>query len=583
MKKIISLTVVLAAIIFVSNSANACTNYLITKGASVDGSTMISYAADSHILYGELYHWGAGTWPEGTMMDVYEWDTGKYLGQIEQATETYNVVGNMNEHQVAIGETTYGGLSDLSSQEGAIIDYGSLIYLGLQRAKSARDAIKIMTGLVEKYGYYSSGESFSISDKNEVWIMDFIGKGNGEKGAVWVAMKIPDGYVSGHANQARITTFPLENKKNSISSENIDDIFNEGVEVVYAKDVISFAKDKGFYKGPDKKFSFSDVYAPVGFGGARFCEIRVWSMFNKVTDGMDKYWDYVKGDIEHPKVHEKGTPVTPENYASNRMPLWVKPDAKVSVHDMMMFMRDHLENTELDMSKDVGAGPFAMPYRWRPLTWKVDDVAYCNERATATQQTGFSFVTQSRSWLPDEIGGIFWFGVDDASGTVYMPMYTSITTIPHNFEVGNGSMMEYSETSGFWIFNQVQNFAYTKYNYIHPEIAELQEQLETDYIAFIPAIDAAAQSLLSEDREMAIQYLTDYSNSVAERTFKTWKGFYQYLFVKYMDGNVKTAVDVPEGYKYIAPKLEQPGYSPETYRLIIEKTGDQFKVKGATH
>ena len=413
--------------------------------------------------------------------------------------------------------------------------------------------------------------------------MDFIGKGNGEKGAVWVAMKIPDGYVSGHANQARITTFPLENKKNSISSENIDDIFNEGVEVVYAKDVISFAKDKGFYKGPDKKFSFSDVYAPVGFGGARFCEIRVWSMFNKVTDGMDKYWDYVKGDIEHPKVHEKGTPVTPENYASNRMPLWVKPDAKVSVHDMMMFMRDHLENTELDMSKDVGAGPFAMPYRWRPLTWKVDDVAYCNERATATQQTGFSFVTQSRSWLPDEIGGIFWFGVDDASGTVYMPMYTSITTIPHNFEVGNGSMMEYSETSGFWIFNQVQNFAYTKYNYIHPEIAELQEQLETDYIAFIPAIDAAAQSLLSEDREMAIQYLTDYSNSVAERTFKTWKGFYQYLFVKYMDGNVKTAVDVPEGYKYIAPKLEQPGYSPETYRLIIEKTGDQFKVKGATH
>jgi len=583
MKKILSLIVVITALVFVNNNANACTNYLITKGASVDGSTMISYAADSHVLYGELYHWEAGTWPEGTMMDVYEWDTGKYLGQIEQATETYNVVGNMNEHQVAIGETTYGGLSQLHHQPDAIVDYGSLIYLGLQRSKSAREAIKVMTTLVAKYGYYSEGESFSISDKDEVWIMEMIGKGEGEKGAVWVAMKIPDGYVSGHANQARITTFPLENKKNSISSENIDDIFNEGVEVVYAKDVISFAKDKGFYKGPDKKFSFSDVYAPVGFGGARFCEIRVWSMFNKVTDGMDKYWDYVKGDIEHPKVHEKGTPVTPENYASNRMPLWVKPDAKVSVHDMMMFMRDHLENTELDMSKDVGAGPFAMPYRWRPLTWKVDDVAYCNERATATQQTGFSFVTQSRSWLPDEIGGIFWFGVDDASGTVYMPMYTSITTIPHNFEVGNGSMMEYSETSGFWIFNQVQNFAYTKYNYIHPEIAEQQEKLETEFIAFTPAIDAAAQSLLNEDREMAIQYLTDYSNSVAERTFKTWKGFYQYLFVKYMDGNIKTPVEVPEGYKYVAPKLEQPGYSPETYRLIIEKTGDQFKVKGAAH
>lgn len=583
MRKILSFIVVLTALVFVSNSTNACTNYLITKGASTDGSTMISYAADSHILYGELYHWPAGIWAEGTMMDVYEWDTGKFLGQIEQATETYNVVGNMNEHQVAIGETTYGGLKQLGSQEGAIIDYGSLIYLGLQRSKTAREAIKIMTDLVEKYGYYSSGESFSISDKDEVWILELIGKGNGEKGAVWVAMKIPDGYVSGHANQARIMTFPLDKNKNSISSENMDDIFNEGIEVVYAHDVISFAKDKGFYKGADKKFSFSDVYAPVGFGGARFCEIRVWTMFNQVSDGMDNYWDYVKGDIAHPKAHEKDTPMTPENFASNRMPLWVKPAEKVSVHDMMMFMRDHLEDTELDMSKDVGAGPFGMPYRWRPLTWKVDGVAYCNERATATQQTGFSFISQSRSWLPDEIGGIIWWGVDDASGCVYMPMYTSMTTIPHNFAVGNGGMMEYSETSGFWIFNQVQNFAYTKYNQIHPEVAKVQLQLEKEFIAFIPAVDAGAQALLEQDRDMAISYLTDYSNSVAERTFKTWKGLYQYLFVKYMDGNVKTPVDVPEGYKYIAPKVEYPGYSPEKYRLIIEETGDQFKVKGAAH
>lgn len=579
----LSFLVVLAALVFAGNNANACTNYLITKGASVDGSTMISYAADSHILYGELYHWAAGTYAEGTMMDVYEWDTGKYLGEIEQASETYNVVGNMNEHQVAIGETTYGGLEQLGSQEGAIIDYGSLIYLGLQRSKTAREAIKIMTQLVEKYGYYSSGESFSIADKDEVWILELIGKGNGEKGAVWVAMKIPDGYVSGHANQARIMQFPLNNNKSSISSKNIDDIFNEGVEVVYAHDVISFAKEKGFYKGKDKDFSFSDVYAPVGFGGARFCEIRVWSMFNKVADGMDEYWDYAKGDIEHPKAHKKDTPMTPDNFASNRMPLWVKPAAKVSVHDMMMFMRDHLENTELDMANDVGAGPFGNPYRWRPLTWKVDGVAYCNERATATQQTGFSFVTQSRSWLADEVGGIIWWGVDDASGTVFMPMYSSMTRIPHNFAVGNGGMMEYSETSGFWIFNQVQNFAYTKYNQIHPEVAKLQAELENEFIAFTSAVDAGALSLLEENKEMAVDYLTDYSNAVAERTFNTWKDFYQYLFVKYMDGNIKTAVEVPEGYKYIAPKLEQPGYSPEKYRMIIEETGDKLKVKGAAH
>ena len=582
MRKILSLVVVLTFMVFVNN-ANACTNYLITKGASVDGSTMISYAADSHILYGELYHWPAATWPEGTMMDVYEWDTGKYLGEIEQASETYNVVGNMNEHQLAIGETTYGGLSQLGSQEGAIIDYGSLIYITLQRAKSAREAIVVMAGLVNDYGYYSSGESFSISDKDEVWILELIGKGNGEKGAVWVAMKIPDGYVSGHANQARIMEFPLEKNKNSITSKNFDKIYNEEVEVVYAYDVISFAKEKGLYEGADKKFSFSDVYAPVGFGGARFCEIRVWSMFNKVADDMDDYWSYVKGDIEHPEAHVEGTPITPENYASNRMPLWVKPNAKVSVHDMMMFMRDHLENTELDMAGDVGAGPFAVPYRWRPLTWKVDGVAYCNERATATQQTGFSFISQSRSWLADEVGGIIWFGVDDASGTVYMPMYSSITKIPHNYEVGNGGMMEFSETSGFWIFNMVQNYAYTKYNQIHPEIAELQAELEKGFIAFTPAIDAGALALLETDSDMAVAYLTDYSNAVGERVFNTWKDFYQYLFMKYMDGNVKTAVEVPEGYKYIAPSMEQPGYSPEKYRMIIEETGDKLKVKGAAH
>ncbi len=582
MRKIISLMLVITALVFVNN-ANACTNYLITKGASTDGSTMISYAADSHVLYGELYHWPAAVWPAGTMMDVYEWDTGKFLGEIEQATETYNVVGNMNEHQVAIGETTYGGIKQLAKQSGAIIDYGSLIYITLQRAKSAREAIQIMSFLVSEYGYYSSGESFSISDKDEVWIMDLIGKGEGEKGAVWVARLIPDGYVSGHANQARITTFPLDKNKNSISSKDMDKIFDTDIECVYAEDVVSFAKDKGLYKGKDKEFSFSDVYAPVGFGGARFCEIRVWTMFNQVAPGMDEYWDYVKGDIEHPKAHKEGEAITPENYASNRMPLWVKPENKVSVQDMFAFMRDHLEGTELDMSNDVGAGPFAMPYRWRPLTWKVDGVAYCNERATATQQTGFSFITQSRNWLPDAIGGIFWFGVDDASGTVYMPMYTSMTEIPHNFAVGNGGMMEWSETSGFWIFNQVQNLVYTRYNYIHPDVEAVQQKLEQEFVDFTAAIDAGAKSLYEQDQAQAVAYLTNYSNSAAERTFDTWKNLYNQLFMKYMDGNIKTKKEIPEGYKYTTPEVNQPGYSPEKYKMIIDETGDQFKVKGAAH
>jgi dipeptidase len=568
--------------VFTVNQAIACTNYLVTKSASTDGSTMITYAADSHVLYGELYYWPAGEWEAGTMMDVYEWDTGKWLGKIEQAAKTYNVVGNMNENQVAIGETTYGGRSELRDTTG-IVDYGSLIYITLQRATSARDAIRIIHELTSAYGYYSSGESFSISDKDEVWILELIGKGPGNTGMVWVARMIPDGYVSGHANQARIQTFPLADGKTSITTDDIDKVFEKDVTTVYAADVISFARDQGYYKGPDKKFSFSDVYAPVSFGGARFCDIRVWSMFNKVTDGMDEYWDYVKGDIKHPKPAKEGEPLTPENFASNRMPLWVKPNQKISVHDMMNFMRDHLEGTELDMAGDVGAGAFEVPYRWRPLTWEVDGVTYCNERATATQQTGFSFVTQSRDWLPDEIGGIIWWGVDDASGTVYMPMYSSITKIPHNFERGNGGMMEWSETSGFWIFNMVQNYAYSRYSHIHPEIEKLQTKLEKEFIAFTPAVDKAAEALYAENKEMAVDYLTNYSNSVGERVFNTWKGLYVHLFMKYMDGNIKTKQEIPEGYLYVNPKLEQPGYSEEKYKQIATSTGDKLKVTSSAH
>ncbi|NOU60009.1 dipeptidase [Marinifilum caeruleilacunae] len=572
MKKIYAIASLLMAIfVFSTTTSQACTNYLVTRGASTDGSNMITYAADSHVLYGELYFRPAADWAEGTMIDVYEWDTGKYLGQIPQVPHTYSVVGNMNEFQLAIGETTYGGRSELGTgkQEGALIDYGSLIYLTLQRAKNAREAIKVMTELVETHGYYSSGESFSISDKNEIWILEMIGKGNGEKGAVWVARMIPDGYVSGHANQARITTFPLEGK-NSISSDKMDKIFNPEVTNVYAKDVISFAKEKGYYPkdGKNKEFSFSDTYAPVDFGAARFCEIRVWSFFNDVKEGMDKYFDYCKGKVEH---DDKG-------YATNRMPLWIKPDEKVDVLELMDHMRNHLEGTELDMAKDMGAGPYGNPYRWRPLTWKVDGVTYCNERATATQQTGFSFVAQSRNWLPDAVGGINWFGVDDAASSVYFPMYCGSTRVPKSFAVGNGKLMDFTNKSAFWVFNQVTNFAYTRYNAIHPEIAKKQKSLEKKYLSFTKIIDLAAEGMFKTDEAAAIEFLTDFSCNQGDNLTNEWREFYGYLFAKYMDGNIKEK----DGDKQ-NPKMKQPGYSKEYYETIVKTTGDKLKVSGASH
>ena len=570
------------AFILTSLQGFSCTNFLITKGASTDGSVMISYAADSHVLYGELYHWPAATWPEGSMLDIYEWDTGKYLGQIRQAAETYNVTGNMNEWQVAIGETTYGGRSELGKQTGAIMDYGSLIYVTLQRAKNAREAILIIGSLMEEYGYASSGESFSIADPNEVWIMELIGKGEGHKGGIWVARMVPDGYICAHANQARITTFPLADGKTSISFDDRDKIFDDGIECVYATDVISFAKEQGFYEGKDKDFSFSDVYAPVGFGGARFCEVRVWAMFNDVHSEMGQYADYVKGHVEHNETFADGSK-NPNKFASNRMPLWIKPERQISAHDMMNFMRNHLEGTELDMSQDIGAGPFQNPYRWRPLTWEVDGVTYCNERATATQQTGFSFVTQSRNWLPVRTGGIIWWGVDDASSSVYMPLYSAMTKSPDLIAQGYGSMMEFVDDAGFWVFNQISNFAYTRYNLIHPEIEAKQQAAEKEFITMTPAIDEAAAKLYEVDPDMALTFLTDYSVSVANNTVLEWKGFYAYLFTRFMDGNVKAPQDIPEGYKYTNPKLEQPGYGESWYKIIVGETGDHFKVIGDGH
>ncbi len=465
----------------------ACTNFLVTKGASVDGSTMITYAADSHTLYGELYYQPAADYTAGAMRDIHEWDTGKFLGRIPQVPHTYSVVGNMNEYQVAIGETTYGGREELGKQSGAIMDYGSLMYVSLQRAKTAREAIEVIADLMDKYGYASSGESFSISDPNEVWIMEIIGKGEGEKGAVWVAQRIPDGYISGHANQARITTFPMNDEANCL----------------FSKDVIAFAREKGWFDGKNKDFSFSDIYAPVDFSGARFSDARVFAGFNKVFSGMKPYEEYALGNVKHDGENK---------FPSNRMPLWIKPDKKLSVQDVMGMMRDHYEGTALDMTKDIGAGPFKLPYRWRPLTFKVDSVDYVNERAISTQQTGFSFVTQSRSWLPNPIGGILWFGVDDAYSTCYVPMYCGISEIPECFKVGNGDMLTFSETSAFWTFNVVSNFTYLRYDAMIPDVLKVQKSLEDKFVAYTPSVDLAAQNLWNGGKKKeTLQFLTDYS------------------------------------------------------------------------
>ena len=551
-KTLLTISLTLISVLLI-NTGFACTNFLVTKGASTDGSTMITYAADSHVLFGELYHWPAAEYPKGTMLKVYEWDTGKYLGEIEQVERTYNVVGNMNEFQLAIGETTYGGRSELRDSTG-IMDYGSLIYITLQRARTAREAIKVMSNLVKKYGYYSSGESFSIADPNEVWIMELIGKGPGVTGAVWVARQIPDGYISGHANHARITTFPFQKENN----------FNDPNQTTYhSPDVYDFAVEMGYYDGKKKDFSFSDVYAPLDFGGARFCEARVYAGFNRVASGMEKYEDYAMG----------------ENL-ENRMPLWVKPDKKLSVRDVMNLMRDYYQGTPMDMTKDVGAGPYSNIVRWRPLYWTVDGEKYFNERAISTQQTGFSFVSQSRSWLPDAIGGIIWFGVDDTYSTVYVPMYSSMTRIPHAFAVGNGSLMEYSDDAAFWVFNQVSNFAYTRYSAMIPDIQKAQDKLELGFIEEVKGIDKAAEEIYKTNPEKAIEFLTDYSVAQGDKTLKCWKKLYAHLFTKFMDGNIKVDRPIPENYKYITPNIEQPGYGEEWYKFIIQETGDKFKVKG---
>ncbi len=535
---------------------DACTNILVSKGASADGSTMVTYSADSHQLYGCLYFRPAQKFGAGAMLPVYEWDTGRYIGEIKQARETYSVIGNMNEHQLCIAESTFGGREELIDPKG-LIDYGSLIYITLQRARTAREAIAVMNDLVTEYGYCSGGESFSIADPNEVWHMEMVGKGvrtvNGEntnKGAVWVALRIPDGYISMHANQARITTFPLNDPENCI----------------YSPDVISFARERGFFNGPDNEFSFADAYAPLNFSALRSCEARVWCTFNRITDGgMAEFIDYAMGYD-----------------SSKRMPLFVKPSHKLSLKEVMWLMRDHFEDTPMDMRNDIGAGGHNMPYRWRPMFFEVDGQEYLNERAVATQQTGFWFVSQSRNWLPDAVGGILWFGVDDAGTSCLTPIYSSSTQVPECFREGNGHMTEYSPTSAFWLFNRVTNFAYMRYDLISADIIKVIHRTENKNIAEIETIDKNALDLYKKNPKKAVDFLTDFSVNRAQQMFSEWEDLDKYLLVKYMDGNVKKEKygkfeDNGNG-RNIPAMPDFPGYNETWKKAVAGSTGDKLKV-----
>jgi dipeptidase len=511
-----------------------CTNLIVTKGASTDGSVHICYTADSFSLYGELYYFPAAKYPQGTWLDIYEWDTGKYLGRIKQALETHNVVGNMNEYQVVIGETTFGGREELINTKG-ILDYGSLMYIALQRSKTAREAIKIMTELVEEYGYYSSGESFSIADANEAWILEMIGKGEGRKGAVWVAVKIPDGYISAHANHARITKIN----------------FNDPENYLYSKDVVSFAREMGYFNGKDEDFSFSDVYAPIDFSAVRFCEARVWSLFRRVKKDMDKYISYIRGE------------------SLERMPLFIKPDKKLSLADVKKLMRDHYEGTELDITKGIASGWYNTPVRWRPLVWEYEGKQYFNERPISTPQTGFSFVSQARSFLPREIGGVLWFGVDDTYFTVWVPLYGSINKVPYNFQQGLGSLNNYNADAAFWIFNFVSNYAYPKFSLVKDDIQKVQSELEGKFHSNQKNIEDVALTLYKQSPGKAVEYLTNYSIEMADLTIKKWKKLGEDLLVKYLDGIKKNEYGKPVNI----------GYTKEFKKYIVDESRDKYLMK----
>ena len=524
-------------------TADACTNFIVTKGASTDGSVMVSYAADSHQLYGALYFTPAGKHKAGSMLRVDEWDTGKYLGDIPQIASTYTTIGNMNEHSLIIGETTYGGRPELEDPNGTI-DYGSLIYITLQRAKTAREAIATIAELTSTYGYASSGESFSIADKDEAWIMELISKGKYGKGIVWVARRIPDGYVSAHANQARITTFPLNDKENCL----------------YSEDVITFARERGYFSGKDEEFSFADAYAPLDFGAMRGCEARVWAFFRTVADDMDQYVDYAMG-----------------HNPANRMPLWVKPRTKVAPKVVFDAMRDHYEGTPMDMTTDIGAGGHHCPYRWRPMYFKVDGVEYCNERATATQQTGFWFVAQAR----ENKQGILWFGTDDAATSPLTPIYANSTEIPWCFDEANGSMLNYSDESMFWITNRIAQFAYLRYDLIGKHVRTEIDKWENAMLEQVKTIDIGIGNV-GYNPKKAAKIATKFSVAAADLLFNHWKKMDQYLMVKYIDGNVKSEDEngfIENGNgKDIPAKIQQPGYSEKWKRAVAADNGQVLKV-----
>ena len=560
------LPLLLAFSLLAESRTDACTNVIITPGASADGSSMVSYAADSHTLYGELYFTPAGRFRPGAMLDIREWDTRRPLGSIAQAASTYQTVGNMNEHQLIIAETTWGGREGLSDPAG-IMDYGSLIYVTLQRAKTAREAIETIVELANTYGYPSSGETFSIADTEEAWIMDLVGKGADDKGIVWVARRIPDGYICAHANQARITTFPLDDPESCL----------------YAPDVISFAREKGWFDGEDAEFSFRDAYNPLNFGGARGCEARAWSAFNILCDGT---FTYEENGREVSRPADDWLEFAMGYDLDGEMPLFVKPSRKITMKDVADVMRDHFEGTPMDMTQDIGAGGNGLPYRWRPMDFEWEGSVYTNERAIATQQTGFWFVAQSRGSLPDEVGALLWFGCDDAATSYLTPIYVSTSEVPECLRVGNGDMLHYSPTSQFWMCNRVANACYRMYDQMAPVARKAADDFELRQMnEAVPQTDAKAAALIAEGKvKKAKKLLTEYTVETAQQQFLAWTALEELLLVKFIDGNVKAQAEdgsflhseysegIPEG-------LAQPGYTDIWKEAVVKDNGEILKVR----
>ncbi len=556
MKRIL-LIIALSAATALSFEAGACSNVIVSKGASKDGSCMVSYAADSHMLFGELYFRPAARWAAGSRLAIREWDTNKPLGEIAQVARTFQTVGNMNEHQLIIGETTWGGREEQVDTLG-IMDYGSLIYVTLQRARTAREAIQTIVDLANEYGYPSEGESFSIADTEEAWVMDLVGKGSGgNKGIVWVARRVPDGYICAHANQCRITRFPWNDPENCL----------------YAPDVAEYARSMGWYEGPDEEFSFRDAYNPLDFGGARACDARAWAAFNILCDGQFTYMD---GDKEVTRPASDWLEYAMGYDLKGEMPLFVKPSRKIGVKDVADVMRDHFENTPMDMRVDIGAGGNACPYRWRPMSFKVDGKTYVNERAIATQQTGFWFVAQSRGWLPDMVGALVWFGCDDAATSYLTPIYVNTKKIPECLREGNGDMLHYSPTSQFWINNRVTNSCYRMYDAMEPVVRAEIDDFENRMIdEAVPEMDA---KLVKMGKRRALRRLTRFSVNTAQEQFGKWVALEQMLLVKFIDGNEKAqdadgrfvhseySEGIPKGIKY-------HGYNERWKRAVVNDNG----------